>query len=40
MGYGEAFSGKWLALLQETVPRISTVAMIVNLDNSPGLGKL
>ena len=34
MGYGEDFSGKWLELLQETVPRLSTVAMIVNPDNS------
>lgn len=30
MGYGKDFSGKWLALLQETVPRLTTVAMIVN----------
>ncbi|MEO8628880.1 MAG: ABC transporter substrate-binding protein [Betaproteobacteria bacterium] len=34
MGYGEDFSGKWLQLLQETVPRLSTVAMIVNPNNS------
>ncbi len=34
MGFGEDFSGKWLELLQETVPRLSTVAMIVNPDNS------
>jgi len=30
MGYGQDFSGKWLELLQEAVPRLSTVAMIVN----------
>jgi putative ABC transport system substrate-binding protein len=36
MGYGEDFSGKWLELLQETVPRLSTVAMIVNTDNPVG----
>jgi putative ABC transport system substrate-binding protein len=34
MGYGEDFSGKWLELLQETVPRLATVAMIMNPDNS------
>jgi len=34
MGYGEEFSGKWLELLQETVPRLTTVAMIVNANNS------
>ncbi len=34
MGYGEDFSGKWLELLQETVPRLTTVAMIVNPNNS------
>ena len=33
MGFGEDFSGKWLELLQETVPRLSTVAMIVNPNN-------
>ena len=27
LGYGEDFAGKWLALLQETVPRMSTVAI-------------
>ncbi len=36
MGYGEDFSGKWLELLQETVPRLTTVAMIVNPDNVVG----
>jgi putative ABC transport system substrate-binding protein len=34
MGYGEGFSGKWLELLQETVPGLSTVAVIVNPDIS------
>jgi putative ABC transport system substrate-binding protein len=33
-GFGESFSGKWLGLLQETVPRLSTVAMIMNPVNS------
>ena len=33
-GFGENFSGKWLGLLQETVPRLSTVAMIMNPLNS------
>ena len=34
MGYGEDFSGKWLALLQEAAPRMSTVAIILNPNNS------
>ena len=34
MGFGEDFTGKWLELLQETVPQLSTVAMIVNPNNS------
>jgi putative ABC transport system substrate-binding protein len=34
MGYGEDFNGKWLALLQEAVPRLSTVALILNPNNS------
>jgi putative ABC transport system substrate-binding protein len=34
MGYGEDFSGKWLELLQEAVPRLSVVAVILNPDNS------
>jgi putative ABC transport system substrate-binding protein len=33
MGYGEGLSGKWLELLQETVPHLTTVAMIVNPGN-------
>jgi len=33
-GFGENFSGKWLGLLQETIPRLSTVAMIINPLNS------
>jgi putative ABC transport system substrate-binding protein len=32
-GIAEAFSGKWLELLQEVVPRLSNVAVIVNPDN-------
>jgi putative ABC transport system substrate-binding protein len=34
MGYAEGFSGKWLELLQETGPRLSTVTVIVNPDIS------
>jgi putative ABC transport system substrate-binding protein len=34
MGFGEEFSGKWLQLLQETVPGLTTVAMIMNPNNS------
>ncbi len=33
LGYAEGMTGKWLQLLQETVPRLSTVAVIVNPDN-------
>ena len=33
MGFGEGMAGKWLELLQETVPRLSTVAVIANTDN-------
>ena len=35
LGYTEGMAGKWLELLQETVPRLSTVAVIANPDNSP-----
>jgi putative ABC transport system substrate-binding protein len=30
MGWGDGMAGKWLELLQETVPRLSTVAVIEN----------
>jgi len=33
LGYSEGFSGKWLEMLRETVPRLSTVAVISNPDN-------
>ena len=33
MGYDEAFAGKWLELLQETIPQLRTVAVIVNPNN-------
>jgi putative tryptophan/tyrosine transport system substrate-binding protein len=33
LGWGEGVGGKWLELLQETVPRLSTVAVIANPDN-------
>jgi putative ABC transport system substrate-binding protein len=33
MGYGGGTEGKWLELLQEMVPRLSTVAVIENPDN-------
>jgi len=33
LGFGEGMAGKWLELLQETVPRLSTVAVIANTDN-------
>jgi putative tryptophan/tyrosine transport system substrate-binding protein len=36
MGWGEGIGGKWLELLQETVPRVSTVAVIANTDNPVG----
>ncbi len=32
-GLAEGMAGKWLELLQETVPRLSTVAVITNRDN-------
>ncbi|MGH8611082.1 MAG: ABC transporter substrate-binding protein [Gammaproteobacteria bacterium] len=32
-GWTEGFAGKWLELLQETVPRLSTVAVIANPDH-------
>jgi putative ABC transport system substrate-binding protein len=34
MGFGDEFSGKWLQLLQETIPGLTTVAMIVNPNNA------
>jgi putative ABC transport system substrate-binding protein len=33
MGFAEGMAGKWLELLQEMVPRLSTVAVIANPDN-------
>lgn len=36
VGFGEGLVGKWLELLQEIVPRLSTVAVIANPDNSIG----
>jgi len=33
LGYAEGMAGKWLQLLQETVPRLSNVAVITNPDN-------
>jgi putative ABC transport system substrate-binding protein len=32
-GWGEGMAGKWFELLQETVPRLSAVAVIANPDN-------
>ena len=32
-GWDEGIGGKWLELLQETVPRLSTVALVANPDN-------
>jgi putative ABC transport system substrate-binding protein len=34
VGWAEGLGGKWLELLQETVPRLSTVAVIVNPDTA------
>ncbi len=34
VGFGEGLVGKWLELLQDMVPRLSTVAVIANPDNS------
>jgi len=34
MGYSEGIAGKWLELLQEMVPRFSTIAVITNPANS------
>jgi putative ABC transport system substrate-binding protein len=34
LGFTEGVVGKWLELLQDTVPRLSTVAVLANLDNS------
>lgn len=33
LGWAQGLPGKWLELLQETVPRLSTVAVVANLDN-------
>jgi putative ABC transport system substrate-binding protein len=33
IGYSEGIAGKWLELLQQVVPRLSTVAVITNLGN-------
>lgn len=33
MGWTEGVAGKWLELLQDTVPRLSTVAVLANPDN-------
>jgi putative tryptophan/tyrosine transport system substrate-binding protein len=33
MGYSEGMAGKWLELLQEMVPQLSTVAVIANTEN-------
>ena len=33
MGFAPAFSGKWLEILQEVVPRLTTVAVVVNSNN-------
>ena len=33
MGWGEGMAGKWLELLQETVPRLSTLAVVANPGN-------
>ena len=35
-GFAEGIGGKWLELLQDAVPRLSTVAVIVNPDNPLG----
>jgi putative ABC transport system substrate-binding protein len=32
-GWDEGIAGKWLELLQETVPRLSTIAVVANPDN-------
>jgi putative tryptophan/tyrosine transport system substrate-binding protein len=34
MGFDQAFVGKWMELLQETVPRLKTVAVMSNPNNS------
>ena len=34
LGWSEELAGKWLELLQETVPSLSTVAVIANLDHA------
>jgi putative ABC transport system substrate-binding protein len=33
LGWTEGFAGKWVELLRETIPRLSTAAVIVNYDN-------
>ena len=33
MGWSEGIAGKWLELLQDTVPRLSTIAVLANPDN-------
>jgi putative ABC transport system substrate-binding protein len=34
MGYGEEFMGKWLEYLRETIPGLSTIALLSNPDNA------
>jgi putative ABC transport system substrate-binding protein len=34
LGFTEGVAGKWLELLQDTVPRLSTVAVLANPDNT------
>jgi putative tryptophan/tyrosine transport system substrate-binding protein len=34
MGYGPEFTGKWLEMLQETVPRLASLAVIANPQNA------
>ena len=35
LGWGEGLAGKWLELLRETVPRLTTLAVVANPDNPP-----
>ena len=39
MGWAEGIAGKWLELLQDTVPRLTTIAVLANPDN-PLVGEL
>src|SRR5262249_9912833 len=40
LGFAEGMAGKWVELLQETVPRLSTIAVIANPGNPMGQAQM